>query len=66
MTNGHDRGMSGFGPATKNLGVMHCPICVGLAVLSVLRVLAYGSLLWLVLARQAEDFPAQVVFKIFT
>jgi hypothetical protein len=45
---------------------MHCPICVGLAVLSVLRVLAYGSLLWLVLARHAEDFPAQVVFKIST
>ena len=46
------------------MGVMHCPICVGLAVLSVLRVSAYGSLLWLVLVRQAEDFPAQLVFKI--
>jgi hypothetical protein len=37
------------------MNLMHCPLCVGLAVLSVLRAASHLSLLWLRLASAPES-----------
>jgi hypothetical protein len=42
------------------MSVMHCPLCVGLAVLSVVRALAHLSLGWLLGPTSVVRVPAQL------
>lgn len=35
------------------MSITHCPLCVGLAVLSAVRFLAHGAMLWQLLRRDA-------------